>query len=546
MSSTDSVSPELRKVEKEIDNYYKSNPLLTQPFTTAAWHLLAYAEEYMLNEQRGEVSSVQDIHNLGSDFITEIEHAMTWIYRECEQSGQIPFARDNDLYKASKDLFELSQKYDWFIFAYTCASGKDRVLDLELQGSIIQPTGDFFASIEYEAYNILIDPREPEEALRALNYENLPILAIQAIQQSLKIEGNRFRYEFNENMVSDMKTYLKPFLDRMFLLPSWWEFSRYTLGEFRKVFEVICAIAHIHWIARIMAAKQGVIHKGYVDSLYMMTYGKLIRTVARYSGMSPIDVQSVLDDLTYGNSGITSPVPALQPLIKLNLKHYAIIPNIWICSAAERNFISLVNRLPSEKGIYQKYVNEKEDLMKERIKARLSDTDFKSYSGNVANLTDVDLAIVSHSEKACLLLELKWFIAPTTAQERIHKSKEIKEGISQILKLKQAFADNHESLLKRLNIDSGYRLEGAVVSENWIGYGNVQSSEVPVIRASHLIEKLKATDNLQSTIDWLKERKYLPKEGEHFTVSRPKTRIGNWHLKWYGIQDHCRGVFFPL
>ena len=262
MSSTDSVSPELRKVEKEIDNYYKSNPLLTQPFTTAAWHLLAYAEEYMLNEQRGGVSSVQDIHNLGSDFITEIEHAMTWIYRECEQSGQIPFARDNDLYKASKDLFELSQKYDWFIFAYTCASGKDRVLDLELQGSTIQPTGDFFDSIEYEAYNILIDPREPEEALHALNYENLPILAIQAIQQSLKIEGNRFRYEFNENMVSDMKTYLKPFLDRMFLLPSWWEFSRYTLGEFRKVFEVICAIAHIHWKAHKMAAKQGVIHEG--------------------------------------------------------------------------------------------------------------------------------------------------------------------------------------------------------------------------------------------------------------------------------------------
>ena len=48
-----------------------------------------------------------------------------------------------------------------------------------------------------------------------------------------------------------MKTYLRPLFDRMFLLPSEWEFSRYTLGEFRKVFEVICAIAHIHWKARI-------------------------------------------------------------------------------------------------------------------------------------------------------------------------------------------------------------------------------------------------------------------------------------------------------
>ena len=222
------------------------------------------------------------------------------------------------------------------------------------------------------------------------------------------------------------------------------------------------------------------------------------------------------------------------------------MPNIWICSAAERNFISLVNRLPSEKEIYEKYVNEKEGLMKERIRTRLSDTDFKSYSGNVGNLTDVDLAIVSHSENACLLLELKWFIAPTTGQERIHKSKEIKDGITQLLKLKQMFLDTSRPLLDILNIDSTYRLEGIVVSENWIGYGNVQLPEVPVIRVNHFIEKLKTTDSLRSTMDWLKERKYLPKEGEHFTVSRPKTRISNWHLKWYGIQDHSKSVFFPL
>ena len=543
MSTTDRVSPELRKIEREIDDYYKSNPLIKLPFATAAWYLLSSAEEYMLNEQIDGISRIQDIHALGSDFITEIEHSMFWIYHACEQSGQIPFARDNDLYKASKDLFELSQKYDWFIFAYTCASGKDRLLDLELQGSTIQPTGDFFASIEYEAYNILIDPREPEEALLFLNPEYFPV---KAIKESLKIKGDRFHYTLEPKMVADMKTYLQPLFDRMFILPSWWEFSRYTLGEFRKVFEVICAIAHIHWKAHKMAAKQGVVHKGYVDSLYMMTYGKLIRTVARYSGMSPIDVQSVLDDLTYGNSGITSPVPALQPLIKLNLKYYAIVPNIWICSAAERNFISLINRFPSDKKIYDNYKKKKECIQKDSFETQLSNRGYIFYSGIVGNLSDVDLAIVSHSEKVCLLLELKWFMAPTTGQERIHKSKEIKGGISQILKLKQAFMDNHKPLLEKLGIDSSYRLEGVVVSENWIGYGNVQSPDVPVIRASHLIAKLKATDTLLSTMDWLKDREYLPKEGEHFIVSRPKRRIGNWYLKWYGIQDLCRSVFFPL
>ena len=543
MSTIDRVSPELREAEKEIDNYYKSNPLLKLPFATAAWSFLAFAEDYMLNEQSGGISSIQDIHALGSDFITELEHPMLWIYRDCEEGDNFSTAFDGNLYAASKDLFELGQKYDWFIFAYTCASGKDRVLDLELQGSTIQPTGDFFASIEYEAYNILIDPREPEEALFFLNPHNFPI---EAIQHSLRIESDRFRYELDTRMVPDTITYLKPLFDRMFLLPSGWEFSRYTLGDFRKVFEAICAIAHIHWKARRMAADQGVTHKGYIDSIYMITYGKLIRCIARCSDVSPVKVQNVLDDLTYGNSGIKSPIPALQPMIKLNSKHYAIVPNIWICSAAERNFISLLNKLPSEKGIYTKLTNEKENLMRQRIITDLSNNDFELVWGKVSNLGDVDLAIINHSEKTCLLLELKWFIAPTTAHERIEKSEEIKEGISQILKLKQAFAETHKLLLEKLNIDTSYRLEGVVVSENWIGYGNIQSPKVPVIRANHLKEKLKTTDSLRSTTEWLEARKYLPKEGEHFRVQTCTTTIGNWCLEWPGIQSLIQNAFFPL
>ena len=51
MKTPDNVSPELRKIEQEIDNYYKSNPLLKLQFATAAWSLLAYAEDYMLKEQ---------------------------------------------------------------------------------------------------------------------------------------------------------------------------------------------------------------------------------------------------------------------------------------------------------------------------------------------------------------------------------------------------------------------------------------------------------------------------------------------------------------
>ena len=260
---------------------------------------------------------------------------------------------------------------------------------------------------------------------------------------------------------------------------------------------------------------------------------KLLRRVIRYSGVSKAEVQSILDDLTYGNGSISHSELAMCPLIKLNSEYYAIVPHVWICSSAERNFTALLNRLKSEKDIYLKLASaEKEERMRQHFTEDLSHKGYRFIWGNVANLPDVDLAIINDSEKTCLLLELKWFIAPTVARERVEKSKEIEKGISQVCKLKQAFEDNYRPLLDKLNIDSSYRFEGVVVSQNWIGYANVQSAEIPVIRANHLIKKLKSTESLQSNIEWLKDREHLPKEGTHFKIVDGDTiTIGNWSLK---------------
>lgn len=276
---------------------------------------------------------------------------------------------------------------------------------------------------------------------------------------------------------------------------------------------------------------------GYLDSIYLPTCSELLKRVARYSRLPDQKVQNIIDDLTYGSRGIKHPDPALQPLIKLNSQYYAVMPHLWICTSAERNLTVLLNRIPSEQKIYSKLVNEKEDLMRKRVTTDLCNNDFRFVWGRVANLPDVDLAIVNDSEKTCLLLELKWFIEPAEAREIIQKSEEIEKGISQVLQLKQAFVNNHKFLFQKLNIDSCYRLEGVVVSENWIGNAEVQSPEIPVIRTDHLIEKLKATDNLQSTIEWLKDRKYLPKEGEHFKIIGRTYTIGKWYLKWYRIKS---------
>ena len=465
MKNCGEFTQELQKIEKDVVNYYKSNPLLKLPFATAAWSFLAFVENYMLLRYM-QVDGTQGLHVVSSEFSCELGHSLWWLFDTCASEGQVPFTYDDNLYSASKDLFELGKKYESFVFAYTCSSRG--WIKLEVKESTIQPAGDFLEGMEYEAYNILIDWHESEEPLSSINFENLPL---DLIQRSLKINGDRFSYKLNPKIVADMTMYLKPFFDAMFELPSKWEFNRYSLGDFRKVFEAICAISQIHWYARMMAVTQKCGSMGYIDGIYVPTCNELVSRVVRYSGLSKVKVGSIFDDLTYGNGGITHPDPALQPLIKLNSKHYAIVPSLWMCSTAERNLTALLNKLPSQKKIYRELVSEKETLMKESFTTALSDKGFRFVCGSVIDLPDVDLAIVDDSEKTCLLLELKWFIAPTVARERIEKSEEIEKGISQSLKFEQAFANNHKQLLDKLGIDSSYLFKAVVVSQNWIGYG---------------------------------------------------------------------------
>ena len=527
MSTTNELTPELKKAAEEITNYYKSNPLVKLPFATAAWSFLAFVEDYMLIRTR-QIDGIQDLHVLNSEFLVELEHSMSWIYRNCQPNGQVPSTFDHNHYKASNDLFELSKKYESFVFAYNCA--KHGWLELKVEDFTILPTGDFFKNYEYEVYNILIDAYLTEKASSSINFNNFPI---DVLERSVRVQGDRFSYKLNPRIVSDMIAFLKPLFDEIFLLPNEWQFSRYSLGDFRQVFEAICAIAHIHRTARVIAATQGCDSRGYLDSIYLPTCDELLRRVIRYSGVSNAKVQNILDDLTYGSGSISHSELAMRPLIKLNSEYYAIVPHVWICSSAERNFTALLNRLESEREIYLQLAStEKEERMRQHFTEDLSDKGYRFIWGNVTNLPDVDLVIINDSKKTCLLLELKWFIAPTVARERIEKSKEIEKGISQVQKLKQAFENNYRPLLDKLNIDSSYRFEGVVVSQNWIGYANAQSTEIPVIRANDLIKNLKSTENLQSSIEWLKGREYLPKEGTDFKIVDGETiTIGNWSLK---------------
>ena len=542
MSNPDRVSLELRKIEKEIDNYYKSNPLLNLPYATAAWSFMAFVENWIWDQVNQELTS-QELGILVDNVVNEMKDPMLWLFNNCKPGGNFPCNNDKDILAASRDLLRLGKKYGWFAAAYTYASRG--WVELELQDSIIQPKDKFFKDIEYQAYGRLIKAHEIDEAASLIDPDRSYLLW-ETIGQSVKVIGDRFKYQMNPQIVSDVTSTINTGYDVAFPLPEEWEFGSYSLGDFRRAFEAILAMADIHWRARRIAIEKGCQNNAYLDSIYLPTCTELLRRVSRYSGLPDNKVQSIIDDLTYGNRGIKHPDLALQPLIKMNSEYYAIMPQLWLSLSPERNLTILLNKICDERRIYLELVNEKETLMRKHIISELCDDKIRFDWGNVANLPDIDLAIVNDSEKICLLLELKWFIAPAEFGEVVEKSEDIEKGISQSLQLKQAFANNCDPLLRKLRIDSSYRFETVVVTQNWIGYANVQSPEVPIIRADHLLAKLKVTDSLLSSIVWLKDRKYLPTEGVDFEKQGVTSTIGNWTVKWTTTRPLISDVFFPL
>ena len=171
MAATDRLTPELRNIEAEIDCLYKSNPLVNLPFATAAWHLLATAEDEMIRQRRqvARLNGINDVQLLSTEFATNLEYSMSWLYCDCNPGGQIPSVYDDNLSNTSLDLLKLGKNYASFVFAFTCASRG--VFELDPQGSTIQPIGNWFDNLEYMAYNYFIARYHAQKPLSVNNHD---------------------------------------------------------------------------------------------------------------------------------------------------------------------------------------------------------------------------------------------------------------------------------------------------------------------------------------------------------------------------------------
>lgn len=544
--NADRLRPELRAVEVVIDNLYRGSPLMRVPFSEAAWNLFFTAE----TDFAPPAALPARFHTLAMLTIVkyELKCCLSWLRESCPPGGRLPPRFNGDILRWALDLRAFSRMYTSFVAAFTL--GSRGLIDLQLEGHAFKYTSPSEINIQYEAYDALLPAVDTTRAMTRFVPELASQLG-QAVRSNLHVHGDKFRVHLRPRLIELAVATFHPIWDGAFSLPGEWAFTSYTLSEFRRVFEVLAAIAGLHGMARWAASDRGCPNSGFASVLYKTDRHGLVDLVRQHCGCSEHIVNAVVHDLTYGSHALALPDPALQPIIPMR-GNALVIPSVLIVSSApERNLLALFNRLPREQRIYSTLVAQKEELMRTRIVGELARLGQSwrhrwGHAGGARDLPDVDLAIIDDSERICLLMELKWFIDPAEPREVAEKSEEINKGIAQVRTLMEATQEPYQPLLDLLNIDESYRVAAAVVSANATCGPFLIAHDIPVIRESHFCLKMSHEPDLGKLVTWLQLNAHLPVHGRDFRIIAMPAQILDWHLEWYGFDITSNEDFAPI
>lgn len=519
------------RVEQEIDDSFAESTLISLGYSQAVWLLLSVVEDHHFKIR---VYSPLDEKRL--DMYTDgLLNAITHPLRVCLKDFphlKTPINRslvDED-YGVANAWLEKAESYDQFCSIFPLYHNGE--INIEISGSKIITADWSKHDLSYEAYDRFIKRRHPEPP-----GITDPNLVAESVELNTIVTSDSFRLNFNPRLVKELKENIYGGYGLRFTLPSEWEFTYFSIFEFKDVFITIQAMSYGWFMARQIACAKGVSSYGFNSSLWTPKRTELVARLRRYTGVSQGKIDKIIEYLTFGEVGVRNPDIAIQPIVDLKSGEVAVSPFIFMNVNCERNLCVLLNQIGEERKIYSGLVEEKEKSLREEVMKILSDTDYSFKFGRIDD-TDVDLAIIDRNKKECLVIELKWFIEPAEIREVIQRSKEIKKGVGQAKVISSAWKLGDSRLVNEvLQIDSDYKFLAIVASVTSIGNLSAQDEEVPVVKIWHLVDEIIHAGDLGVVIQWLKDRSYLPVKDIDFKVGELEINTGSWSSVWYGITN---------
>lgn len=517
----------LNSIEQEIDDAFANNALVGVPWTQSAWTLLSVVEDHHFKISVIRPLEDHEVAIYVDGLINSMTYPMRVLWaRASRVSTMLDRRHIEEHYGLAQEWLSSAEHYVHFCSIFPLY--RANAIDLSINGNFLEPTDWSLTDHSCEAYDRFVAKRDPSQE-RTLDSNAI----VGTLRNCIRASGGTYSIDFNRRLFDQLQKHWGPAFDGRHVLPENWQFTRFSLVQYRAVF-VCLQIASEAWFVARQIVAPGVRGIAYESAVWVPRKGALLKMLMRQTELPASIIQSVLEYLTFGEVGIRNPDVAIQPLIDLGNGHYAVSPFLMTQVHAERNICVLLNQIPADRKIYAALVNEKECMLRTETIQSLQPFGFDFKYGEVG-ATDVDLAIIDHTAKVCLCIELKWFIEPAEIREVLMRSEELQKGVGQAKILTSMYSAGDARFFALLGIDADYEFQAMVGSVNFIGRPGIQDPGIPITKLWHVVARIKEMGSLGAVVQWLKRREYLPVQGRDYSVHEVPIRSGRWKSRWYGL-----------
>lgn len=523
---------EIEQCEYEIDESFANNSLNDVSYSQALWTILSVMDDIFLKFMFIDGLPSEQRHIYSDIYLNALTYPLRSVFIKNKQfSGILKSNLIDNHYAWAYDWIRKAEVYDGFNSIFPLWRKKKIELEVDINSRRLNINIYRNNKLDYEAYNRLHRKDGLRNEKPKYNSNIIPILLA-----NTSYSQSGFKLNLNPGLVKFLVDEHSLIINEQYRLPSDWECSLFTFGDFKKVFVTLQSILYGRFIIRSFLAMQGMHGLGYSDSVWVISFSELMARLYRYTAVKKEKLEAIIKYLIFGNMDIRKPDIAIQPIIDLRNGYLAMSTFVFMNTDSERNLCVLLNQIEADRKIYSRLTQRKEESMRFSLEKEVKNLGYEVAYGNLGD-TDLDFAIIDRKEKACIAFELKWFIEPAEIREVIQRSEELQKGVSQALKILKKFNENNKRLIKNvLCIDEHYDFRVAVGSRNWIGHFDVQCPQVPIIKIGHFVEELRARGSLKLAIEWLLNREYLPRLLINYEVMEIPLELGNWVSTWYGIK----------
>ena len=519
----------IREAEKTIDHYHEKFQLFSLPRNIALLHALKCFEDFCRLPPKYEQFSAENYERVIHNNLDMLNIVTMWIFKLCKEDCVSCDTNETlgKYYRYAFKVFSEASKYVGICASYTSWSRKYMDATLDTKKKKLTFTAKYRERQRLNTVDMVFFMKNRTSILdkndNQLQFIEQKIMDInENLRKSIEIVDNKIiRYKVTP-LIWNTYHYLSEItVNEVFELPEDWNFSHFCIRDLKLFWSALLTKALIHnWVCM----NAGVDGFGIDNSILVLTSHELSSEIEARTGIGYDKVLEIINFITY-NHTIKNIDVVWQPLISLESDKLAIAPHLIINNNAERNIISLINKI--DQASYSRLSSKKEDVMAggllQKYSLKYPHLLIALKKNLPGRLPDMDLIIYDTNSKVLFIAELKWLLSVASAQEAFAREIDLRKGVSQVSQIREYLIKNVGDCLMRVFGTSDLPVEEilvCVVSKHNTG-SVAYDNDISIVSEYALDDLLnKNKGNMKDVLNDIRNDKFHPVIGKDFKFTR--------------------------